>query len=135
MLGQEYPIVVQPTTVMNTNGGFEYCPCEALQIIHTGAHHWILLSSLKREVKIYDSLNTTPTEATLNAIRQLYSPDESMPPFVQHKCHKQVGGTDCGVFAVAYAVDLLLGNDPSTIKYDQSKMRDHLMSCLENGKF
>ena len=62
MLAQEYPIIVQPTTLMRTDAGFQYCPSETLQIIHTGAHHWILLSSLNQQVQIYDSLNTKVTK-------------------------------------------------------------------------
>ena len=29
-----------------------------------------------------------------------------MPNFEQIKCYKQVGSTDCGLFAIAYAVDI-----------------------------
>ena len=38
------------------------------------------------------------------------------------------------MFGIAYAVDILLGNEPSTIKYDQSKMREHLVTCFEGDK-
>ena len=32
---------------------------------------------------------------------------------------KQVGNDDCGLFCIAYAVDLAEGNDPSGIDYNQ----------------
>ena len=36
------------------------------------------------------------------------------------------------IMAIAYAVDILLGTEPDQIIYDQSKMRQHLISCFEN---
>ena len=46
--------------------------------------------------------------------------------------HPQEESTDCGVFAIAYAFELALGNDPSLFVFDQSKMREHLLTCFEN---
>ena len=75
-----------------------------------------------------------PTDILLKQITELFSPDEAMPPYKQHACHKQLGSTDCGAFAIAYVVDVLLGNEPEKIRYDQSKMREHLVNCFESGK-
>ena len=83
---------------------------------------------------IYDSLNSVPTEDTIKIIKQLSSSEDSMPPFTQHECFKQVRGTDSGVFAIAYAVEVLNGNDPQLVRFDQSKLRGHLVCCLENNK-
>lgn len=47
----------------------------------------------------------------------------------------QRGGLDSGLFAIAFAYDLASGNDPSQVTYDQSRMREHLVKCLENGLF
>lgn len=47
----------------------------------------------------------------------------------------QVGLMDCGCFAVAFAVSLMLGDDPSTLFYRQKEMRGHLADCLINGCF
>ena len=43
------------------------------------------------------------------------------------------GGVDCGLFASAFAYELADGNNPSDIFFDQGKMRQHLVQCLENG--
>ena len=48
-------------------------------------------------------------------------------------CHQQVGTTDCGVFAIAYSIDILFGNNPSEIVYDQSILPQHLVDCFEKG--
>ena len=58
-----------------------------------------------------------------------------MPTIKEMSCHKQLGSADCGVFAIAYAVDILEGNNPERIRYEQIKMREHLVRCLEAGKF
>ena len=47
--------------------------------------------------------------------------------------HTQEGGVDCGLFAIAYAVELAYGEDPSGIIYDQASMRTHLTDSLVSG--
>ena len=114
--------------------GYEYCPYEAIQVINNNANHWILLSTLGGELAIFDSLNMKPTSAVITQITQLFSPDNTTPLYHQYKCFQQHGGTDCGIFATAYAVDLLEGSKPYQFIYDQSKMRQHLIDCFEAGK-
>ena len=87
-----------------------------------------------RLVTIYDSLNMNVTESLKSQITQLFSPDDALPPYRKIQCHKQCGNNDCGVFAIAYAVDVLLENEIQNIIYNQSSMRTHLISCLENQK-
>ena len=47
----------------------------------------------------------------------------------------QVGCSDCGLFAIAFAVSICLGMNPSKFIYDQENMRRHLIECIENQKF
>lgn len=42
----------------------------------------------------------------------------------------QKGTTDCGCFAVAFAVSLLFGDDPTSLLYHQKEMRRHLQECF-----
>ena len=123
-------LIMQHPALINANG-FDYCPFETVQIAHNGAHHWVLLSSLKGMVTIYDSVNMKPTESLIKQLTQLFSPDSSVPAYQQVQCIKQYGSFDCGIFAIAYAIDILQGNDPHQITYDQSKMRNHLVCCFE----
>ena len=44
--------------------------------------------------------------------------------------YTQTGSTDCGLYAIAYVVDLAAGNNPSSIIYDQSAMHSLLSQCL-----
>ena len=50
-----------------------------------------------------------------------------------HPVQQQRNGTNCGLFALAYAVSLAYGEDPGKVRYDESKMREHLLSCLRNN--
>ena len=50
--------------------------------------------------------------------------------------HKQHGNINCGVFAIAYAVDLALGSEPEEVaatEYVQPKMRKHLEESFHRG--
>ena len=47
---------------------------------------------------------------------------------------KQRGPNDCALFAIAYAVDLCCENDPTMLWYNQHKMREHLVECLQEKK-
>ena len=65
LIQMEFPILAIQSPSLSFASGFEYCPYETIQIIHSNTQHWILLSSFNREVKIFDSLNTHPTIETL----------------------------------------------------------------------
>ena len=134
LLTKQYPMItVQPPCLIQIDA-YQYCPFETIQITHNKSHHWLLLSSLKNQIVIYDSLNTNPTPSLIKQINQLFSPDGSNVSFQQIKCVQQNGVKDCGVFAIAYATDILSGNKPNEIVYDQSKMREHLLNCFRNQK-
>jgi len=48
---------------------------------------------------------------------------------------KQTDQVMCGLFAIAFACDLCLGIDPSIRNYDETKMREHLLKCLNQKYF
>ena len=134
LLQKQYPTITTQTPSLAFSTGYSYCPSETVQITHTGAHHWVLLSSMYSKIAIYDSLNLQPTDFLLNQIRQLFSCDNSMPNFEQIKCYEQVRSTDCGLFAIAYVKGILNGNNVYDLIYDQTKMREHLIACFEQRK-
>ena len=45
----------------------------------------------------------------------------------------QKGSQDCGLFAIAFACGICFGKDPSSVKFVQSTMRQHLIEALEQG--
>ena len=46
---------------------------------------------------------------------------------------QQSGGSDCGLFAIAFATCLCESQNPSLVYFCQKQMRSHLMSCFEIG--
>ena len=47
---------------------------------------------------------------------------------------RQRGGSDCGLFAIAFATSLCMRKDPHIQQYSQSSMREHLALCLTEKK-
>lgn len=52
---------------------------------------------------------------------------------VAKRVQRQVGGDDCGLFAVAFAEAVCRGDDPELLRFDQGKMRQHLEQCFVSG--
>ena len=46
---------------------------------------------------------------------------------------QQKGSVDCGCFAIAFAVSVVLGENPAHHIYNQTKMREHLVMCLSKA--
>ena len=95
-----------------------------MQILHDGNLHWLCVSNdgcRKSEINYYDSLyggNIQPHVQKANCYNA--------------SVQQQNNAVDC-VFAIAFATNLLLGKEPSTLALKQSSMRSHLTSCLENN--
>ena len=85
---------------------------DKIQIIHCKTqHHWVVATTINcdiHEVKIFDSLYTfcdKETEATTN---NLFQWDSKKVSVMFSRCQKQIGGVDCGLFAIAFATALHL---------------------------
>ena len=48
-----------------------------------------------------------------------------IPPVQQQK-----GTTDCGLYAIAFAVHAAFGDDVKNLEFDQTQMRSHLLQCF-----
>ena len=48
--------------------------------------------------------------------------------------HSQPNSSDCELFAVACATELVEGHDPVLCHWDCDQMRPHLLRCLEAGR-
>ena len=109
---------------------------KTIHIHHVSGNHFITSSNLQSpgSVTIYDSLKGGTSDPNLHLqLTAIYSPD-SCPPTIRQAqiTNGQQGGVDCGVFAIAYAVELAFGNNPADFVFDQRNMRKHLLSSLEN---
>ena len=84
-------------------------------------------------VFVYDSLSNVLSSLMERQLSLVYKTKDNNPIKVIVKCSQnQVGGRDCGLFAIANAAAVAMGVDPATIWFYQKKMRQHLEQCLQN---
>ena len=80
-------------------------------------------------MNIYDSLYTSFNETTKAIVSSLFHTHINV--HIQ-PLQEQVGGTDCGLFAIAVATVIGHGKEPSQLQFKQDQMRDHLINCFKN---
>ena len=73
---------------------------------------------------VYDSVYSTVEDDTKMQIAAILHTAEDC---ISSVVPKQVGNSDCGLFAIAYATDFAHGNDPTSYKYEQDLLRPHLL--------
>ena len=101
-----------------------------IQIVHCRSCHWITVSSIgcqPGKVDIYDSLYQDIDNATRCKIEKVFG---SSITFNLPDVQKQVGFTDCGLFAIAFATNLAFGKI-SKFEFKQGSLRPHLKACFE----
>ena len=103
-----------------------------VQIVHVSNCHWATVaSSSSSSVRFYDSLFPTMSSRTKAQVAAIMNTNESKIQVMLHKTQFQKGGTDYGLFAIAYAVDLCLGVEPADVRYEQESLRSHLLQCFQ----
>ena len=104
---------------------------------HNIGSHWVVSSSVSGKLVVYESLYTTVNESLKRQLTYLYkglcNDDGSLDITVVLQ-QWQKGSSDCGLFCIANGVALANGIDPTTVSWDQDKMRDHLYKCFEKQK-
>jgi len=111
---------------------------EFIQILHNGNDHWITVSTIgakESEVLIYDSLFSYAPEKLKEQVAALLYTQKEAITLKFMKVDLQTNGSDCGIYAIAYATALCFGKSPGLLRLDDSKMRAHLIKCLEQGEF
>ena len=91
---------------------------EFIQILNVG-RHWICMSTIgccTGTMQVFDSLYNRPNDVLIDhGCRMPLSPQDAVT-FFNVKVQKQIGGSDCGLFALAFATDLCFGLDPHNQK-------------------
>lgn len=85
------------------------------------------------DVLVMDSLGKTchMSHSLERQIAHVYGGGRSQLTVHSLSVQQQIGVKDCGLFAVAFAVEVCQKHNPSQVSYDQSKMRAHFTSCLQ----
>ena len=104
----------------------------SLQILHNRGNHWIIATTLGDTIgspEVFDSLYESldvPTQNLLCSLNRSAVKINNGP--------KQLGGKDCGLYAIATATLLASGENPGSVTYNQQAMREHLIQCFETFK-
>ena len=106
-----------------------------LQVFHDRHDHWIAASNVLTveagQVAVYDSVYRTLDALTKDAIIRKFQCGTSKPPVIKlMNFQKQKESIDCGVFAIAVITAFAFGQETSTLKFVQEKMRPHLSTCF-----
>ena len=83
------------------------CSKDLVQILHICGGHWIVISNIhtmKTRLYVYDTVYSTVSEETKKIISGMIKNDVRID--VYPGLQKQIGGADCGVFAIAIATSL-----------------------------
>lgn len=107
-----------------------------LQVLHTGADHWVTIEiSSQEEVRVYDSVFLKPTYHTLKQIASIVKSKYSKIHILLEKVQCQKNAVDCGIYAVAFLTDLCHRLDPASCNYASSReLRKHLVECFQQGR-
>ena len=125
---------LQPPTLQKVFA-FQVHSGEFVQIIHVRNNHWCVVSTVGCQsgvVRVYDSLYKTLSKETVRLIARMVHVPSSELKFEMMDVEKQSNDSDCGVLAIAYAFDICNGMNPCSVRFDHSKIRPHLITCLEN---
>ena len=105
--------------------------------------HWVTLTNINHFDRdddmwiLYDSLNDP--KKYLKDLKPLFRRIRAAEGRTRRgrfvvksvKVKKQLGSSDCGLFALAYAYELANGQNPALCAFDQHKMRSHFNSILK----
>ena len=103
---------------------FDVVSGEFVQILHTGSNHWVCISN-----SLFHDVISQEIEDQANDLLGGNLVSLKFVPVQQQTNH-----SDCGVFAIAFAVSLALGTDPMHVTFDIRRMRLHLAACLKDKK-
>ncbi|VDH90725.1 Hypothetical predicted protein [Mytilus galloprovincialis] len=110
----------------------------AVQIHHTGHSHWVTsLTKQSNEVYLLDSMYDTLTTSSEIQLSQIYSHGKKRLLVKLPEVQKQTNSIDCGLFAIANAVEFCFTSFSGGIhvEFDTELLREHLVICLEKGEF
>ena len=139
IIKQDFPDIkgLQSTLNAQRQKGFEPAEEGSIQVLYCANNyqHWVMTCFMEGQVLLYDSLGqakATLTPGLKKQMIELYgtAAGEGVLNVAVPQLQKQSGKTDCGCFAIAWAVHLAYGDKPETIILDQRKLHSHLEACL-----
>lgn len=130
VLRRDHPLIGGlQDTLHQTKMSWDMTKGEFVQFLLIKDNHWITISNigiLDNAVNVYDSSYSKMNSSTKTLICN-YCKNKKIRINVMN-VQQQKNGSDCGVFAIAFAKSLLLGEDPTNLIFCQP--RNHLYYFL-----
>ena len=104
-----------------------------VQIVNIGGNHWVTVTNIgceENRIKVYDTLYRSMSNTDKIKLAALLNTSLESMVIEWPSLQIQEGDSDCGLFAMAIALALCIGQDPCQKAYDQSAMRVHLATCF-----
>ena len=126
------------SVILGKTFSFEVESEEFVQVLHDGHGHWLTISTVgapPANILVYDSMYASAGQATKTqaaCMMMVAEPNLSLN-FLDVQMHAV--GSDCGVFALAFATAICCGHSPGKFQFDQQLMRTHLIGSLEKQQF
>ncbi|CAH1238879.1 PKD2 [Branchiostoma lanceolatum] len=139
LLRRQYPALqgLEDPVIGLYEVGFAKMTGKGLQIHHSVNMHWVLSSYTGGQVCLFDSLGVTMTKSLQIQLCQSYATfadrETSVLTVLSPGVQNQWNDNDCGLFVIAWAVDIAEGRDVRGVVYDDRKMRSHLEMCFKQG--
>ena len=102
-----------------------------IQIFHIKGNHRVCAATHKsgKQVFVYDSVYSSWDQVSLALLQTQFRCSKGNIKLVD-QIQKQVGGTECGLFSIAYATTVAFHGDHAATTYNQALMRSHLLHCF-----
>ena len=135
LLAKQYPVsglqnpILQRTNTFEVQGSRSFVQC-----LNVANNHWITVSTYRcapGTITVYDSLNLRLSKSLKKVVADLIHTRDSSLVIRYANMQYQRGGSDCGLFAIATACAICNGEDPTSLSFDQTQMRQYLIHALE----
>ena len=130
----QYPTIngLQDTVVLAEGSKYRSGSKNFVQIMNISQSHWVCASNVLTPpgvVEVYDSMPSYSqhSSALMRQVAVILQTPQAEFELRHIDVQRQVGGSDCGLFAVAFATALCAGKDPFTCSFKQAQMRSHLL--------
>ena len=103
-----------------------------IQSLHKGVNHWLLSFNSISQVQVCNSLHTKISSVTKECLKALYKSlieKDGKLTITIVPVQTQKDGYNCGLFAIAFAADIVQGISPTESCFQISRMREHLKSA------
>ncbi|XP_067934867.1 uncharacterized protein [Watersipora subatra] len=109
--------------------------CQVVHIKEAG--HWIACTNIGGDgtLRVFDSLGLKLKLPTIKILASLMKTPGRTFKVRSEAVQRQGDSTSCGVFSLAYLVELLHGASPAECSFDVIHMRSHIFKCVSSGEW